>query len=81
MARYRLTTPPGWNLTWISDDEIRVLVRSLLPDPSGFRKTIEGRVKRLREGLISAMAAKGWHVTSNSGGYLRLRRGDGPTTT
>ena len=77
----RLTTPPGWNLTWISDDEIRVLVRSFLPDPSGFRKTIEGRVKRLRERLISAMAAKGWHVTSNSSGYLRLRRGDGPTTT
>ena len=22
----RLTTPPGWNLTWISDDEIRVVV-------------------------------------------------------
>jgi hypothetical protein len=77
----RLATPPGWNLTWISDDEIRVLVRSLLPDPSGFRKTIEGRVKRLRERLISAMAEKGWHVTSKSGGYLRWRRGDGATTT
>jgi hypothetical protein len=77
----RLTTPPGWNLTWISDDEIRVVVRSLLPDPSGFQKTIEGRAKTLRERLISAMAANGWHVTSKSGAYLRLRRGDGPITT
>ena len=77
----RLTTPPGWNLTWISDDEIRVVVRSLLPDPSGFQKTMEGRTKRLRERLISAMAAKDWHVASKSGAYLRFRRGEVPITT
>jgi hypothetical protein len=77
----RLATPPGWNLTWISDDEVRVVVRSLLPDPYGFQRTIEGQAKRLRQGLINAMAAKSWHVSRNSGAYLRFRRGDAPTTT
>ena len=77
----RSPIPPGWKLTWISDDEIRVVVRSLLPDPYGFKTTLEGQAKRLRKCLIEAMAKKGWRVTSTSGGYLRLRRGDGTATT
>ena len=70
----RLVTPPGWKLTWISNDEIRVVVRSMLPDQSGFQKTIQGRTKRLRERLISAIGEKGWRVTNKSGAYLRLQR-------
>jgi hypothetical protein len=70
----RLTTPPGWNLKWISDDEIRVVVRSLLPDPYGFKQTIEGRAKRLRKRLIDEMASNGWQVASRSGPYLVFRR-------
>lgn len=54
----RLTTPPGWRLTWVSNDEIRVVVRSMLPDQSGFHKTIQERAKRLSERLIGAMAEK-----------------------
>jgi hypothetical protein len=33
----------------------------------GFRTTVEGRAKRLRERLISEMATKGSHVATKSG--------------
>jgi hypothetical protein len=70
----RLATPPGWNLKWITDDEVRVVVRYLLPNPYGFKQTVEGQAKRLRKRLIEAMAAQGWQVASRSGKYLVFRR-------
>jgi hypothetical protein len=39
----------------------------MLPDQSGFQKTIEGRAKRLRKRLIAVMPEIGWRVSNNRG--------------
>jgi hypothetical protein len=59
-----------------SEDEIRILVGSMLSGSSGFQKTIQGRANGLRRRLIAAMPESGWRVSNKSGGYRRLQRGN-----
>jgi hypothetical protein len=47
-------------LKWDGDDKVRVEMGHIFPTGSGFKRTIEGRRKRLRESLKAILAANGW---------------------
>lgn len=52
-------------LTWHGDAEVSVKTRVIYPEKSAFRRTLEGRRKRLREGIASALLEEGWNRLGN----------------
>jgi hypothetical protein len=52
-------------LTWRGESEVSVNTRDIYPERSAFRRTLEGRRKRLREGVASALLTEGWTRLGN----------------
>src|SRR5262249_46530268 len=53
-------------LRWLGDGRIRVLMGKVFPQGSGFKQTVQGRRRRLRESLIETLSPKGWqHLGRN----------------
>jgi hypothetical protein len=64
-------------LRWLPDGRVRVQMGEIFPKGSGFKRTIEGRRRRLREALIERLKPNGWiHLGSSTFG-----RTAPPTTT
>ena len=56
-------------LRWLGDGRVRVEVGRIFPERSGYKQTVQGRRKRLREALIEALGPKGWgHLGRNTFG-------------
>jgi hypothetical protein len=52
-------------LTWCGEDEVSVKTPEIYPVKSAFKRTLEGRRKRLREGIASALLKEGWSRLGN----------------
>ena len=56
-------------LRWLGDGRVRLEVGRIFPERSGYKQTVQGRRKRLREALIEALGPKGWgHLGRNTFG-------------
>jgi hypothetical protein len=56
-------------LRWLPDGRVRVQMGTICPKGSGFKQTIEGRRRRLRENLIERLKPNGWvHLGRNTFG-------------
>jgi hypothetical protein len=54
-------------LHWLDDGRVRVELGRIFPEQSGFKQTIQGRGRKLREALIEALAPRGWtHLGRNT---------------
>jgi hypothetical protein len=54
-------------LSWLGDGRVRVEVGRISVGGSGFKQTVQGRRKRLREALIDRLSTKGWaHLGRNA---------------
>ena len=59
-------------LTWLGDRRVRVEVGRIFPDQSGYKQTVQGRRRRLREALIERLSIIGWsHYGRNTFGLGR----------
>jgi hypothetical protein len=47
-------------LEWKSDGTVRVVISKVFPTGSGYKETVAGRRKRLRETLNRLLASRGW---------------------
>jgi hypothetical protein len=62
-------------LSWLEDRRVRVKVGKIFTDRSGYKQTVQGRRKRLREALIERLSRKGWdHLGRNTFGQLTTQR-------
>jgi hypothetical protein len=58
-------------LSWLQDERVKVDISRIFLDASGYRQTVQGRRKRLREALIERLRTKGWtHLGRNTFGQL-----------
>ena len=56
-------------LRWLGDGRVRLEVGRIFPERSGYKQTVQGRRKRLREALIETLGPKGWgHLGRNTFG-------------
>jgi hypothetical protein len=54
-------------LRWLPDGRVRLQMDKVFPKGSGFKQTIEGRRRRLREKLIERLSPRGWvHLARNT---------------
>jgi hypothetical protein len=61
-------------LSWLEDRRVKVQVSKIFPDASGYKQTVHGRRKRLREALIEILSTKGWvHLGRNTFGQLKTQ--------
>src|SRR5208283_4498792 len=47
-------------LRWLGDGRVRVELGRIFPERSGYKQTVQGRRRRLREALIERLTTKGW---------------------
>lgn len=60
---------PDARLRWLGDGRVRVKVGRIFPKGSGYKQTVQGRRKRLKEALIEALGPNGWgHLGRNTFG-------------
>lgn len=58
---------PDDRLRWLGDGRVKVEVSKIFADRSGYKQTVQGRRRRLREALIERLSAKGWtHLGRNT---------------
>jgi hypothetical protein len=57
---------PDERLRWLPDGRVRVELGQIFPDRSGFRQTVQGRRKRLRDALIERLKPSGWTYLGRS---------------
>jgi hypothetical protein len=56
-------------LRWLPDGRVRVQMGKIFPEGSGYKQTVQGRRRRLREALIERLSTKGWvHLGRNTFG-------------
>lgn len=54
-------------LKWNKDGSVRVRIAKIIPDDSGFKQTVEGRIRRFRTELEALLKATGsWHKLSTN---------------
>ena len=55
-----------WRLSWVDNNTVHVVVSRIFPSGDGFKRTIEGRRRRLRDALSKILEQHGWtHQGSN----------------
>lgn len=55
-----------WRLRWVDDSTVHVVASRIFPSGDGFKRTIEGRRRRLRDALSKILGEHGWvHQGSN----------------
>jgi hypothetical protein len=65
---------PDDRLRWLGDGSVRVQMGKIFPDRSGFRPTVQGRRRRLRDALIERLNPMGWvHLGRNTFGRIQPR--------
>ena len=62
-------------LVWLGDGSVRVVLSAIFPSASGFKQTVQGRRKRLKEALMELLDDKGW---SHVRGGVFTNRGNNP---
>jgi hypothetical protein len=61
-------------LRWFPDGPVRVQMGKIFPDRSGFRLTVQGRRRRLRDALIERLNPMGWvHLGGSTFGRIEPR--------
>lgn len=56
-------------LRWLGEGRVRVEMGRIFPERSGYKQTVQGRRKRLRDALIRRLSPLGWsHLGKNSFG-------------
>ncbi len=56
-------------LRWLGDGCVRVDVGKIFPARSGYKQTVQGRRRRLRETLVQTLSPRGWvHLGRNTFG-------------
>jgi hypothetical protein len=61
-----LSHQEGDGIRWNKDGSVRVVLSKVLPDSSGYKRTLEGRRKRLAKALVERLAANGWSLIRDS---------------
>jgi hypothetical protein len=57
---------PDDRLRWLGDGSVRVEMAKIFPTGSGYKQTVQGRRRRLRDALIERLNPMGWaHLGSN----------------
>jgi hypothetical protein len=54
-------------LVWQGDGKVNVVMSAIFPSGSGFKQTVEGRRKRLKEALIPLLEENGWRHDGGCG--------------
>ena len=58
-------------LHWLKDGRVRVEMGRIFPERSGYKQTVQGRRRRLREALIERLSPMGWtHLGRNTFGEV-----------
>ena len=61
-------------LRWLGDGRVRVVMVRIFPERSGYKRTVQGRRRRLREALIERLGPRGWgHLGRNTFGQAGAR--------
>jgi len=61
-------------LRWLDDERVRVVMVRIFPERSGYKRTVQGRRRRLREALIERLSTKGWaHLGKSTFGQVGAR--------
>jgi hypothetical protein len=61
-------------LRWLGDGRVRVVMVRIFPERSWYKRTVQGRRRRLREALIERLGPKGWaHLGKSTFGQAGAR--------
>jgi len=60
IAEKILSGEPDDRLRWLPDGRVRVEMGKVFPKGSGYKQTVQGRRRRLREALIERLEPSGW---------------------
>ena len=61
-------------LSWLGDGRVRVVMARIFPERSGYKRTVQGRRRRLREALIERLGLRGWaHLGRSTFGQAGAR--------